>query len=269
MGLCPSSALLGFDLDVCESSPKEEEYVPSQENPFLVQRQDDTCTTATSCDDCVLNTRCGWCVISSAGVTRRFCTVDQTSACVDPYGGSGVGIITRQCDTVPSNVKLVTIFMSNNPSDISAPWVRAAIAAGVSSWNTFHGTSGSLSPDAVLLTQLLVAGEKRQGVSAVTVGFADTVGYPSKTAYKDLISILKQQPGLLAPIQVAGFRELNGGSGGGHHQVEISGGALAGIIIGALVVAAIIVAIIACIIYRRKIYSYPLPFRSPAAAYRP
>jgi len=49
---------------------------------------------------------------------------------------------------------------------------------------------------------------------------------------------------------------------------KLTGGQLAGVIIGVFFGAVILTAIILFIIYKRR-ETYPLPFRSPAAAYRP
>jgi len=75
---------------------------------------------------------------------------------------------------------------------------------------------------------------------------------------------------LITSISISGLKTTKPPATTGGSTNQISDGALAGIIIGSIVGGAAIIALIAVAIYFcSRGPSYPLPFRSPAAAYRP
>jgi hypothetical protein len=73
---------------------------------------------------------------------------------------------------------------------------------------------------------------------------------------------------LLPTTGTSGAAVQGRGSSNSDDDLELSKGALAGIIIGSIIGGALLIALIAWLIFRRR-DAYPQAFRSPAAAYRP
>jgi len=107
-----------------------------------------------------------------------------------------------------------------------------------------------------------------------TVVSPNPTSYPQAALEADMESFVGEVS-LLGGLTVTdkGSSEIDGGStgsGSSGDDINLSDGEMAGIVIACIVGAAIIAAVAAYIVLRKKGgASYPAPFRSPAASFRP
>jgi hypothetical protein len=133
------------------------------------------------------------------------------------------------------------------------------------------------SPDDILKVTFgfsdLASSFTAQQLGATFIEAADTKGLPpvsngGVTPSSPALAPNSPLIAVLALTPTTGTGDVVGKSGGSSNNAGISKGALAGIIIGVFFGAVIIVAILFFLAVRRR-DSYPMAFRSPAAAYRP
>jgi len=257
--------------------------------PVQASRAVDPCA-ALSCSECQTDSSCVFCVIAESGdatnVYSSGClSADASFLCSNSYAQPGTQEFLSNTCPAPdaSKRKFFIVVVGSGSYD----FFSEAIASNFSSYKNLVLKKTSLPnllPAHVFIISL-GPGNKRSDESGLALRQASTrveftVVSPSPSTYaqdaleSDVESFVDQLSSLGGlTVSDKGSSEINGGSSSGGSSgddVNLSGGEMAGIVIACIVGAAIIAAVAAYIVLRKKGgASYPAPFRSPAASFRP
>lgn len=255
--------------------------------PVRTLRQADTCASHT-CPQCQLDPNCVVCAITEAGnpsnVYQSNCIPsDSVFLCSSAYAVEGTSEqLSSVCPAPPIATRLFFIVVLGG-GDYS--FFSEAIATNFSSFKDAVLGKSAL-PDLPKFLVFIVALESgkrsdasnrvlRQGSTTVrfSVATPNPISYSQGTLEDDVQTWLDQLNSLGGlTVTDKGSSEIGttGGPSGDGDDVELSGGEMAGIVIACIVGAAIIAAAIAYFVLRKRSgASYPAPFRSPAASFRP
>jgi hypothetical protein len=258
--------------------------------PIQASRAVDPCA-ALSCSQCQTDSSCVFCVIAESGdasnVYSSGClSADASFLCSNSYAQPGTQeFLSNTCPAPDGATRQFFIVVAGSGS---YDFFAEAIATNFSSYKNLELKKTSL-PDLQVGNVFIVAlgpGSKRSDASGLALRQANTrveftvvspnpTSYPQATLESDVDTFVNQLDSLAGlTVTDKGSSEINGGgsSSGGSSgdDVNLSGGEMAGIVIACIVGAAIIAAVAAYIILKKRGgASYPAPFRSPAASFRP
>jgi len=255
--------------------------------PIQASRAVDPCA-ALSCSQCQSDSSCVFCVIAESGdasnVYSSGCLSTEASfLCSDAYAQPGTQEFLSNTCPVPDVARREFFIVVAGSG--SYDFFAVAIASNFSSFKNNILNKGDLpNLQAAHVIIISIGSGKRSDESGLALRQASTRveftvispnpdSYPQGTLEADMETFVDQLNSLGGlTVTDKGSSEINGGSTGGSSgdDVNLSGGEMAGIVIACIVGAAIIAAVAAYIVLRKKGgASYPAPFRSPAASFRP
>jgi len=294
---CLSDKACGWCGDYCVSKESnlceikishDRTLCPSVDAPVRHQAARQSSCFGQTCVGCNTASGCSYCqfVDPSLQLLSETCLPDsQRAFCTNPiYAPSNsTGFIDATCLTQPTTPVSVTVwfYLSGNPTLFE---VQVSVSEALS---TVAPVTINANDIVIVIFVVVNVGKRdsshlgaRGAPAGATTAVAlygvtpDPSRYPQHNMDVDLQNLAKPGgvPGLT--IVEAGSRGTpspSGTSTSGHSSSSsVSGGALAGIIIACIIAGLLIAAIAAYIYYRRRSSaSYPAPFRSPAASYRP
>jgi len=272
-GWCEEGFCTAIDSDFCPKKPSLDNSKCSKAiQPIqraVVRQSTDPCAVYTSCPACFAAVSSGYGGLNCSGC---FDIVSSFFQCITQGGSCSAGNFFNQLPN--SNFQSVT----------TCPTIDTTTGTFPGSSGETVTISGSNLPNPVLFCPLIVSamnsfkGYQPPLVASncfVVTTFGNTITFEfqnrndgsSKDFANDFIAATNSGTSALSSLGITSVTTTGTGTGGGS-EIGLSKGALAGIIIGCVIGGMFIIGIIAFLIYQQT-QSYPLPFRSPAAAYRP
>jgi hypothetical protein len=256
--------------------------------PIQASRAVDPCA-GLSCSECQEDATCVFCVIAESGDATNIyssgcLSTDASFLCSNAYAQPGTQEFLSSTCTAPDSARrqfFIVVAGSGNYD-----FFAEAIASNFTTYkNNVLNKGGLPNINAASVFIISIGAGKRSDESGLALRQASTrveftvvtpnpTSYPQATLEADMESFVDQLSSLGGlTVTDKGSSEINGGSsssGASGDDVNLSGGEMAGIVIACIVGAAIIAAVAAYIVLRKKGgASYPAPFRSPAASFRP
>jgi len=299
---CSDGYCVSKESDICEASKVATEcgVKPIVQDRQHGQRQSaPVCEAIYDCNTCAQTAGCSVCrqqpfLISKCSTTGTQCTAGIYNAqfewwILDVKINPSINWTAQPCLSIkppasnsPTLKIKSKIFAVNPGSTFPRDYIRARILAFLALY-----IKGYTADYITIAEPVVITTGKRQTLDSTSsdatalVKFADSPDVSAQAvaatlvAYFDDTSITPDSQ----PITASPLLPGTGASGGiistgnvvnrgGNKGIDISKGALAGIIIGCVIFGALLIALIAWLILRRR-DSYPQAFRSPAAAYRP
>lgn len=296
---CSDGYCVSKESDICEAHKVATEcgVQPIVQQRQRGQRQAVVCEAINTCSACAAAPSCRVCVDPVTHVPK--CSGSATCD-VDPYNVQWEWWIPRAgLNTADFGVNTCPVkkpAASNSPTLVIKFKVFVVQPGGSVPEGLFTGSlinyiarffgAGKVTEEHVLVQSYTLnpPANKRQTLdqsdrdATVYVKFADGADFTAQGLAATILNgytdnTVALAPGS-APITVNPYTPTVGAGsvvnrgGNGNSGVDLSKGALAGIIIGCVIGGALIIALIAFLILRRR-DAYPQAFRSPAAAYRP
>lgn len=301
---CSDGYCVSKESDICEANKIATEcgVKPIVQDRQHGQRQATVCEAIYNCTQCAQTTGCAVCRQQPYLIGK--CVASNSNCVANPYNAQFEWWIQDvKIDPVANWTSLPCVAVkppaSNSPtlkikskvylmtgvSGLTFPrdYIRARILKFLTAYISTYTADCITVQEPVTVT----SGGKRQTLDSTAsdatalVKFADTTEVSAQAvaatlvAYFDDTSLSPDSQ----PVTASPLLPGTGASGGiistgnvvnrgGNKGIDISKGALAGIIIGCVIFGALLIALIAWFILRRR-DSYPQAFRSPAAAYRP
>jgi len=280
-GWCEDGFCTATKSDFCSGEISQNKEKCSTKEQIHASESRDQCSSLT-CANCLLNSACQTCVAGSANLA--VCVTGSTGCTTDIYSSLPLAAVTS-CPSItsgtnPTNPLYITIILpTGSPTSLNE--IAAVIA---NAFNAIIQPTPLLNyGNIVIISVVLQVGRQvSTAPEKVTFYFQNVGDLSSATLTTEFINgansgqfastlgITSATTGTATTAGQTTTAGATGSSSSGHggSGIHISRGALAGIIIGCIIGGMIIIAIIAWLLLRRR-EAYPLPFRSPAAAYRP
>jgi len=286
-GWCEDGFCTAIKSDFCSGEISQNKARCSAKDEAIhVTETRDQCSTL-QCASCLANPACTTCVAGESGFA--VCVAASGGCTTDIYSNLPLNAVTS-CPSVtsgtnPSNPEFITIILPTG-SPTSLGEIAALIA---NAFNIIINPTPQLNYGNIVIVSVVLL-TKRQVSTApekVTFYFQNVGGLSSSTLTTEFLNAANSgafastlgitsattgatTTGTTGATTTGATTSSNSGTTTGHggSAIHMSRGALAGIIIGCVIAGMVIIAIIAFFLLRRR-EAYPLPFRSPAAAYRP